>query len=122
LRCVSGAMLTVEAIKKARSRYGNKPVTGEQGRWVLEILNIDVAAIKRLVFEGYLYAISTSCVDHMGVNRTQVMTWSGKSWDTNPKIYEADMQILTPMIRKVADAYAKEKGITPRDCAVESQQ
>ncbi len=121
-RGVIGAMLTVEAIRKAMSRYGNKPMTGEQVRWGLENLHIDEARIKELGFEGFMYPISTSCVDHMGVNRSQVMTWNGKSWDVNPKIYEADMQILRPMIRRVADAYAKEKGITPRDCAVESQQ
>ncbi|MBE0591278.1 MAG: ABC transporter substrate-binding protein, partial [Gemmatimonadales bacterium] len=121
-RGVIAAMLTVEALKKAMSRYGNKPMTGEQVRWGLENLNIDDAAIKKLGFEGFMYPLSTSCVDHMGVNRSQIMTWNGKSWDVNPKIYEADMQVIKPMIRRVADAYAKEKNITPRDCAKESQE
>mgnify|MGYP007096011701 CR=1 FL=1 len=50
------------------------------------------------------------------------MTWNGKSWDVDPKIYEADMQLLTPMIRQVAAAYAKERNMTQRDCAKESQE
>ena len=34
-------MFEVEAIRTAMTRYGNKPLTGEQVRWGLEHLNAD---------------------------------------------------------------------------------
>ena len=33
--------------------------------------------------------------------------------------YEADMQLLTPMIRAAAERYVAEKKLTMRDCAKE---
>ena len=43
-------------VQRAQSKYGKKPLTGEQVRWGLENLALDAAAIKKLGFEGFMDA------------------------------------------------------------------
>jgi branched-chain amino acid transport system substrate-binding protein len=45
--------------------------------------------------------------------------WDGKQWNVISNWVQADRASLRPIIEKSAIAYAKEKGITPRDCAKE---
>jgi branched-chain amino acid transport system substrate-binding protein len=115
------AMMTVEAVKRAQTRHGKKPLKGEEVRWGLENLNIDQAAIKRLGFEGFMQPVSTSCVDHAGGRSATLHVWDGKKWDLQKDVYEADQSIIKPMIRSSAEKYAQEKKLTKRDCAKESQ-
>ena len=65
-RGLVSAMLGVEGVKRAQTRFGKKPLTGEQVRWGLENLALDAAAIKKIGFEGYMDPIQTTCVDHEG--------------------------------------------------------
>jgi branched-chain amino acid transport system substrate-binding protein len=111
------AMLTVEAIRKAQERHGKKPLTGEQVRWGLENLDINPNRIKQLGFEGYMLPVSTSCADHMGTTAAMMHRWDGRKFVTEPKIYQADMAIIKPMIDKAAKQYATEKKLQYRDCA-----
>jgi branched-chain amino acid transport system substrate-binding protein len=48
-----------------------------------------------------------------------VQTWDGKKWHSSSATYEADMQIIKPLIRASAEKYAAEKKIARRDCAKE---
>jgi branched-chain amino acid transport system substrate-binding protein len=108
-------------VKQAQVKYGKKPLTGEQVRWGLENLTIDQASIKKLGFTGFMTPVSTSCVDHAGGRTAAIHTWDGKKWNVQPgTVYEADMQIIRPMIRASAQKYAGEKKLTQRDCAKES--
>jgi branched-chain amino acid transport system substrate-binding protein len=115
------AMMTVEAVKRAQTRHGKKPLKGEEVRWGLENLNIDQAAIKKLGFDGFMQPISTSCVDHAGGRTATLHVWDGKKWNLQKEVYEADQSIIKPMIRASAEKYAQEKKLTKRDCAKESQ-
>ncbi len=116
-RGLVSAMIAVEGVRVAQERFGKKPLTGTQVRWGLENLNIDAARVKALGFEGFMQPLSTSCTDHMGGNTAQVHTWDGGKWAVAPKVYQADMQILKPLIDKFAANYASEKKIALRDCA-----
>jgi branched-chain amino acid transport system substrate-binding protein len=120
-RGLGAALLTVEAVKKAQVKYGKKPLTGEQVRWGFENLSIDQAALKKLGFDGFMTPISTSCIDHAGGRNGGIHTWDGKKWVVQKERYEADQQIIKPMIRASAEKYALEKKLTRRDCAKESQ-
>jgi branched-chain amino acid transport system substrate-binding protein len=120
-RGMVSAMMGVEAVKRAQIKYGRKPLKGEEVRWGLENLAIDQASIKRLGLDGFMSPVSTSCVDHAGGRAAGVHTWDGKKWVVQKDRYEADMSILTPMIRASAEKYAQEKKLTKRDCAKESQ-
>jgi branched-chain amino acid transport system substrate-binding protein len=108
--------MTVEAVKKAQSKYGNKPLKGEEVRWGLENLTIDAGTINKLGFEGYMTPVKTSCNDHEGARTAGVQTWDGKKWSRTAGPYEADMKILAPMIKASAEKYATEKKLTKQEC------
>jgi branched-chain amino acid transport system substrate-binding protein len=118
-RGMISAMLSVEAIKQAQSKFGKRVVTGEEVRWGAENLNLDAARIKALGFGDMVQPLKTSCNDHEGVRKGRIHTWDGKDWSYTSDWYEADMKILRPMIKTSAAAYAAEKKITQRDCSKE---
>ena len=113
-------MLSVEAVRRAQERYGKgKVMTGEQVRWGLENLALDQKKLDALGFAGVMRPVSTSCLDHMGTSWTRVHTWDGSKWNFSSDWYQADEQILKPMVKAAADKYATDKKLTrrtPEDC------
>jgi branched-chain amino acid transport system substrate-binding protein len=113
-------MLGVEAVRRAQERFGKgKVMTTEQVRWGLENLNLDQKKLDALGFAGVMRPVSTSCADHMGSTYARIQTWDGAKWGFSSDWYQADEQILKPMIRAAADKYAAEKKLTRRtagDC------
>ena len=118
-RGVVHGIITVEAIRKAQEKYGKKPLTGEQVRWGLENLNINDARLKELGATGFMQALKVSCADHEGGGAVKFMQWDGKKWNTITDWIASDQSIVRPMIEESAGKYAKEKGITLRDCSKE---
>jgi branched-chain amino acid transport system substrate-binding protein len=116
-RGLVNAMLGVEAIRTAQQKFGNKPLTGEQLQWGLEHLNLSAARIKELGFEGMLQPIAVSCSDHEGARTTRVHEWDGKQWNVISGWYTANQSIVQPLVEQSSASFAKENGITPRDCA-----
>jgi branched-chain amino acid transport system substrate-binding protein len=119
-RGLVNGFLATEAIRKAQSRFGNKPMTGEQVRWGLENLDITAARIKEAGFEGLVYPLKLSCQDHMGSARARIQQWDGSKWSFVSDWIEADRKLIDPMVAAAAKKYAEEKKITPRDCSKES--
>lgn len=119
-RGMLSAMLLVESIRTAQGKYGKRVVTGEEVRWGAEHLNLDNARIKALGVDGMIQPFKTSCMDHEGSRRFRIHTWDGTSWSYTSDWIEADNKLLRPLVEKHAREYAKEKGITPRDCSKES--
>jgi len=119
-RGMISAMLTVEAIKQAQSKYGKRVVTGEEVRWGAENLNLDAAKIKALGFDGMVQPVKTSCRDHEGVRKGRIHTWDGSHWSYTSDWYEADNKFLRPLVEAQAKAYAAEKKLEQRDCSKES--
>lgn len=113
-------MLSHEAVRAAQERFGKgKVMTGEQVRWGLENLNLDQKKLDALGFAGVMRPISTSCQDHMGSTWARIETWDGAKWQLGADWYQADEQILKPMIKAGADKYlADKKGErrAPADC------
>lgn len=113
-------MLGIEAVRRAQERFGKgKVMTGEQVRWGLENLALDQKRLDTLGFSGVLRPISTSCADHMGSSWARVQTWNGSKWNFSSDWYQADDQIIKPMVKAAAGKYASEKKLTPRtpaDC------
>jgi branched-chain amino acid transport system substrate-binding protein len=95
-------MLTVEAIRTAMGRYGNKPMTGEQVRWGFENLNLTDARIKDIGFEGLVSPIKMSCNDHEGARRARIHQWDGAKWVFTTDWIEARAAVLRPMIEDSA--------------------
>jgi branched-chain amino acid transport system substrate-binding protein len=118
-RGLVAAMVSVEAVKRAQTKYGKKPLKGEEVQWGLENLALDAKTIAALGFTGFAEPISTSCVDHEGGSVARVQQWDGTKWVVGPDRYVADQQIIKPMIKQSASKYAQEKKIAVRDCAKE---
>ena len=120
MRGLFSAMFAVEGVRQAQEKYGKgKVITGEQARWGYENLNLTQAKLDALGFKGVLRPISTSCQDHMGANWARIHTWDGSKWQFSSDWYQADEQIIKPMVKAAADKYAAEKKLTRRtgaDC------
>ena len=121
VRGVVHGIITVEAIRKAQERFGKgKVMTSEQIRWGLENLDLSEARLKQLNAAGMMPPIKLSCMDHEGSGLVKFQTWDGNQWKVVSDWVAPDKKMLRGMIEESATKYAKEKGITPRDCAKES--
>ncbi|WP_455922612.1 ABC transporter substrate-binding protein [Pseudomonas putida] len=116
---VVNGILNVEALRLAQEKYGHKPLTGEQVRWGFEHLNIDDARLQALGAKGLVQPLKLSCSDHEGGGAVRFQQWDGQQWNLISDWVQADRALLRPIIEASAAQYAKEKGITPRDCSQE---
>jgi branched-chain amino acid transport system substrate-binding protein len=119
-RGLIGAMLGVEGIRKAQEKFGNKPLTGEQVRWGFEHLDLDMARIKELGFEGMMMPVKVSCSDHEGARTARIQQWDGHAWKVISDWYTADETVTDPIVKEVSAKYAAERKIMPRDCSKEN--
>ena len=111
-------MLGVEAVRRAQERYGKgKVMTGEQVRWGLENLALDQKRLDALGFAGVLRPISTSCSDHMGSTWARIHTWDGAKWNFSSDWYQADEQIIKPMVKTGSEKYLADKKMQRRTVA-----
>jgi branched-chain amino acid transport system substrate-binding protein len=118
-RGLISAMLGVEGVRRAQEIYGKKPMSHEEVRWGLENLALDQKRLDALGFAGVMRPISTSCREHAGAHAGRIHTWDGNKWNFTSDWYEADQQILRPMIQRSATSYLAEKKVARRDCAKE---
>src|SRR5918992_1655845 len=119
-RGVQWAIVTTEAVRKAQERFGKgQPMTGEQVRWALENLNIDEKRLKELGAAGFMQPLKLPCMDHEGGGQVKFQQWDGRQWKVISDWIASDQNLVRPMIEASAAQYAKEKGITPRDCSKE---
>jgi branched-chain amino acid transport system substrate-binding protein len=118
-RGVIHGILNVEAIRTAQAKFGKKPLSGEQVRWGLENLKIDDKRLKELGATGLLQPLKVSCFDHEGGGAVKFQQWDGTKWKLITDWISSDQSIVRPMVEESAARYAKEKGITPRDCSKE---
>ena len=115
VRGVTAAMLSVEAIRNAQTKYGKgKTMTGEQVRWGLENLNVDAARQKALGAFDMFPPVKTSCDDHEGSGAVKVQQWDGAKWVAVSKDWVVGDKALTRKLLEESSAkYAAEKNIKP---------
>ena len=119
-RGVVAGIITVEAIRNAQAKFGKgKPITGEQMRWGIENLNIDEKRVKELGATGMMQPLKVSCMDHEGSGLVKFQQWDGAKWKVITDWMEPDRKLVRAKVEEDAAQYAKEKGITPRDCSKE---
>lgn len=112
------AIISVEAIRKAQSKFGNRPITGEEAQWGLENLKLDDARLKEIGALGLVQPLELSIKDHEGGGAGKIIQWDGEKWNIVSNGWvRSDRELLLPLIYERAAAYAKEKGITPRSDA-----
>ena len=119
-RGIVAGLITVEGVRKAQEKYGKKPLTGEQVRWGLENLNLDEKRLKALGAEGFMPPLKITCADHEGSGMLKFQQWDGTKWNSISDWIEPERARVRAKIEASSTAYAKEKGITLRDCSKES--
>lgn len=119
-RGVVAGMITVEGVRKAQEKYGRKPLTGEQVRWGLENLSLDEKRLKALGAAGFMPPLKITCADHEGSGMLKFQQWDGAKWNSISDWIEPERARVRAKIEASAMTYAKEKGITPRDCSKEN--
>jgi branched-chain amino acid transport system substrate-binding protein len=109
--------LTAETVRIAQEKFGKgKVITGEQAQWALEHMDLNAERLKELGFEGILQPHKMSCKKHMGSYAARMSVWDGSDWKINSDWYEADHEIIDPLIKQFADKYLADNKIKRRNC------
>lgn len=109
------ALISVEIVRQAQAKFGNRPITSEEGQWALEHLTLDDAALERAGFKGLVQNLQLTPEDHEGGGAVRVQQWDGSHWTPISDWIQADHDTLRPLIEAKSAAYAKEHGIAPRN-------
>ena len=116
---VINGILTVEAMRIGQAKFGKRPLTGEEIQWAYERLKLDDKRLKALGAENLLAPVRLSCADHEGGSPARFHRWDGKKWNPVGDWVPTDRALVRQWVEGSAAKYAKDKGITPRDCAKE---
>ena len=115
-RGLINAVIVTEAIRTAQEEHGQQPLTGEQVRDGLENLNITEERLAALGMSDFTPPLKVTCADHEGNHAVRVQQWDGEKWSFVSDWITPMKDVVRPMIEASAAQYAKEHGITPRDC------
>jgi branched-chain amino acid transport system substrate-binding protein len=115
-RGLINAVIVVEAIRTAQEIHGQQPLSGEQVRDGLENLNITEERLAELGMTDFTPPLKVTCADHEGDHAMRVQQWDGEKWSFVSDWITPMKDVVRPMIEASAAQYAKEHGITPRDC------
>jgi branched-chain amino acid transport system substrate-binding protein len=116
-RGVVNAMLSVEAIRTAMTKHGNKPLTGEQVRWGFENLNLTDKRLEELGMKGFTHPIKVTCEDHEGSGPVLIQQWDGKKWSLVSEWIPPMREVVRPKLEEAAVQEGKKLGYEMRDCA-----
>ena len=118
-RGVVNAMFSAEAIRTAMTKYGNKPLTGEQVRWGFEHLNLTDKRLEELGMKGFTHPVKVTCEDHEGSGPVLFEQWDGKKWTIVSDWVPVMRDVVRPKLEAAAVEEGKKLGYTMRDCAKE---
>ncbi len=105
-RGIVNAMFTVEAIRTAMAKFGNKPLTGEQMRWGLENLNVTDKRLEELGMKGFTHPVKVTCEDHEGAGPVLFEQWDGKKWS----IVSEWVPVMKDVVRPEARGRGRRRG------------
>jgi branched-chain amino acid transport system substrate-binding protein len=115
-RGLINAVIVVEAIRTAQAEFGQRPLTGQEVRWGLEHLDLTAPRLEQLGIAGLTPPLRVTCADHEGSHPIRIQQWDGARWHAITEWIMPMKELVRPMIEASAAQYAKDHGITPRDC------
>ena len=117
-RGLYAGMVAAEAVRNAQSIHGVADITAAMMRDGLDSLNMDNAAYARNGMTGFGREFAVTCENHGGNGMAIIQEWDGntQSWNMISGFEAPDMELIAPLIKADAEAYAAENNITPRDC------
>jgi branched-chain amino acid transport system substrate-binding protein len=95
-------------------------MTGAQVRDGFEGLNLNPQRLAAMGFEGFMPPLRLSCADHEGGGIVRIQQWDGRKWNWVSDWIEPNRAMIREMYEQTSMQYAREKNITPRDCARQS--
>ena len=107
-----------EAMRKAMEIHGTNELTPAMVRDGYEALDVDEARLEALGLPGFTVPVKVSCANHGGPGLGAIQQWDAKAkeWKLITDYIPADREVVDPLIQEDSMAYAKEAGITPREC------
>src|SRR6266705_1845404 len=118
-RGLVNAMLSAEAIRTAMTKFGNKPLTGEQVRWGFENLNLTEQRLEQVGMKGFTHPVRVTCEDHEGSGPVLIQQWDGKKWSVVSDWIAPMRDVVRPKIEAAAVDEVKKLNYAMRDCAKE---
>lgn len=117
-RGMYAALVISEAILKAQELAGTSEINPEQLRDGFEQLDITPERLTELGLPDFGPEIKMTCDNHGGSGMSRMQQWDAEAgkWNLITEFTEPDQEILEPLITEDSEAYAKEAGVTPRDC------
>ena len=117
-RGVYAALIIGEAIRTAQELAGTPEITPAQLRDGFEALNITQERMTELGLPDFGQPIQLSCANHGGGGQARLQQWDAAAgkWSLVSDWITPDEEILEPLIEEDSMAYAREAGITPREC------
>ncbi|WP_416391822.1 ABC transporter substrate-binding protein [Alloalcanivorax xenomutans] len=107
----------VEAWRQAQemSEKG-RPSTREETLKAWQSLDIPEARTKELGMGGLMPPVHITCLDHEGPGMALIQQWNGEAWEQVTEFRKPNKDLVFPMYKASAEAYAKQEGITPKSC------
>ena len=117
-RGMYAAILAAEAVRTAQRIHKIKHITSGQMRDGMEALKIDQARMAAMGIPNFGPEINVSCANHGGPGLGAIQQWdaNAKVWTLITDFMGADRAVVDPLIMEDSATYAKENGITPREC------
>ena len=101
------------------TKFGSKPVNGEQVRWGFENLNLTDKRLEELGVKGFTHPVKVTCDDHEGSGPLLIQQWDGKKWNIVSDWIAPMREVVRPKIEAAAVEEGKKLGYTMRDCSKE---
>ncbi len=109
------AIIYTEILRTGQKKFGNRPLTKEEGHWAIEHLDITPERIEELGATGLLSPLKVTPEDHEGQPSAKIVQWDGTKWNAVTDWLKGDRPLFKDAIFAKAAAYAKEKNLPPRE-------
>ena len=101
-------IIYTEALRTGHNKFGNRPLTTQEGQWALEHLDIIPQRIESLGDRPRKSA-ETISTDHEGNPAAKIVQWDGKEWHAKTDWLNGERGLFHDAIYAKAAAYAKER-------------
>jgi branched-chain amino acid transport system substrate-binding protein len=117
-RGMVAAMWAAEAARTAMKVHGTTKITPAMMRDGMEALNVDEARLTALGLPNFTVPVAVTCANHGGPGLGAIQQWdaAAKEWKLITDYISADREVVDALIAEDSAAFAKEAGITPREC------
>jgi len=107
-------IIYTEALRTGHKKFGNRPLTAAEGQWAFEHLEITKERLAEIGATGLLAPLKVTPENHRSQTvSAKIQQWDGKQWVALTDWLTADPAQFQDILYGKAEAYAKEKGITP---------